>query len=213
MLKVLIADDHLIFAQGLAALLSGIDGIEVVAVVKNGQEALNKLSTTEADIVISDLQMPVMSGVALMLQLRQHFPAVRVLALSMTEDVSLIREVFQAGAAGFAFKSIDKIELQNALRAIANGENYFTNDVLRQLVAQPKSNQKDELQGDFSVLSEREIAVLKLIAAECNSNEIAERLFVSVNTVETHRKHLFKKLGVKNALGLIKFAFRNGLAC
>jgi DNA-binding NarL/FixJ family response regulator len=213
MLKILIADDHLIFAQGLAALLSGVEGIEVVAVVNNGQEVLDKLNTTEADIVISDLQMPVMGGVALMWQLRQHFPAIKVLALSMTEDIGLIREVIRAGVAGFAFKSIDKNELQNALKAIANGDNYFTAEVLRQLIEQPKANQHTDTHNDFSVLSEREIDVLKLIAAECNTNEIAERLFVSVNTIETHRKHLFKKLGVKNALGLIKFAFRNGLAC
>jgi DNA-binding NarL/FixJ family response regulator len=210
--KILIADDHLIFAQGLASLLCG-EGMEVAAVVNNGQEVLNWLSKNEVDIVISDLQMPLMGGVALTLKLREQFPTVKVLMLSMTEDLALIREAIQAGILGFAFKSIDKDELLKAIRLVSTGEHYFSTELLRQLTQQPVVSQKHELSDEFSALSEREIDVLKLVAAEHSTNEIADLLFVSVNTVETHRKNLFKKLNIKNSLGLMKFALRNGLVC
>lgn len=209
--KILIADDHLIFAQGLASLLGG-EGFEIVGVVGNGEEVLAKLATTEADIVISDLQMPKMGGVALTLQIRKQFPDVKVLILSMIEDIDLIREAIQAGISGFAFKSTDKAELVKAIHFISSGENYFCAELLRQLIQRPVIRNQDEVQADFSTLSEREMDVLKLVVAEHSTNEIANLLFVSVNTVETHRKNLFRKLGVKNSLGLMKFALRNGLA-
>ena len=211
-MRILIADDHLIFAQSLASLLATIEGLEVVGVVGNGKLALQKLAHENVDVMLSDLQMPEMSGVELTLQIRQRFSAVKVMILSMVEDAALIREAIQAGAAGFGSKNMDKAELERALRMIANGETYLSSNILRELTRKSTLSFTDETKPEMTALSEREISVLRLIAQELSTQEIADQLFVSVNTVETHRKHLFQKLGVKNVIGLIKFALRHGLA-
>ena len=186
--------------------------MEIVGIVENGKLALKYLEKDQVDIVLSDLQMPEMGGTELVLQIRNRFPAVKVMILSMVSEASLIREAIQAGAAGFGSKNMDKDELERALRMIHNGETYISSNILRELTRVPAATRYDETESEMRVLSEREIEVLSLIAQELNTNEIAEKLFVSVNTVETHRKNLFKKLGVKNAIGLIKFALRHGLA-
>jgi DNA-binding NarL/FixJ family response regulator len=211
-MRILIADDHRIFAQSLEALLSANPDLEIVGIVSNGKLALQYLENRIVDVVVSDLQMPEMNGIELILHIRRRFPTIKVMILSMVEDAALIREAIQAGAAGFGSKNMDKDELERALQVVANGETYLSTSILRELTRTPAISRSDEAASEISALSEREIAVLSLIAQELNTNEIAERLFVSVNTVETHRKNLFKKLGVKNAIGLIKFALRNGLA-
>ena len=211
-MRILIADDHLIFAQSLKALLLSNADMEIVGIVENGKLALQYLEKDQVDIVLSDLQMPEMGGTELVLQIRNRFPAVKVMILSMVSEASLIREAIQAGAAGFGSKNMDKEELERALRMIHNGETYISSNILRELTRVPTATRYDETESEMKALSEREIEVLSLIAQELNTNEIAEKLFVSVNTVETHRKNLFKKLGVKNAIGLIKFALRHGLA-
>ena len=210
-MRILIADDHLIFAQSLASLLMTVEGLEVVGVVANGQMALQKLATENVDVMLSDLQMPEMSGIELTFKIRHRFPTVKVMILSMVEEASLIREAIRAGAAGFGSKNMDKNELERALKMIADGETYLSSDILHELT-RTTSVTSDEMRPEMTVLSEREIEILRLIAKEMNSQQIAEHLFVSVNTVESHRKHLFQKLGVKNAIGLIKFALRHGLA-
>ena len=211
-MRILIADDHLIFAQSLKALLLSNADMEIAGIVENGKLALKYLEKDQVDIVLSDLQMPEMDGIELVLQIRNRFPSVKVMILSMVSEASLIREVIQVGAVGFGSKNMDKDELERALRMIHNGETYISSNILRELTRVPNASRHDETESEMKALSEREIEVLSLIAQELNTNEIAEKLFVSVNTVETHRKSLFKKLGVKNAIGLIKFALRHGLA-
>jgi DNA-binding NarL/FixJ family response regulator len=210
-MRILIVDDHRIFAQSLAVLLSQMGFLEVVEVVESGRAALDRLSQHSIDLVLSDLQMPQMTGIELTLHIRRRFPNTKVMMLSMVEDVNLIREALRAGVTGFGSKNIDKSELEKALKMIAKGEVYLSANIVHELSRVPAVNQT-EVVPDLAQISEREIEVLKLIAQELSTNQIAERLFVSVNTVETHRKNLFRKLGVKNALGLIKFALRHGLS-
>ena len=211
-MRILIADDHLIFAQSLKALLLGNSDMEIVGIVENGKLVLQYLEKDQVDIVLSDLQMPEMGGIELILQIRNRFPPVKIMILSMVSEASLIRGAIQAGAAGFGSKNMDKEELERALRMIHNGETYISSNVLRELTRILTVSRYDDAEAEMQALSEREIEVLSLIAQELNTNEIAEKLFVSVNTVETHRKNLFKKLGAKNSIGLIKFALRHGLA-
>lgn len=206
---LLIADDHQIFADSLSLLLSGLDGVEVVGQVNNGNQVLAFLEQFPVDLVLSDLHMPSMNGIEMILHIRRRFPTVRVLVLTMAEDSTHIREALQAGAAGYVLKSAGKAELQKALLTVAAGQHYISDTVLQQLYRQPEPTEKtDEV---LTALTSREIDVIKLIAEEHSSNQIAEKLFISLNTVETHRKNLFKKLNVKNSLGLIKFALKHGL--
>lgn len=209
-MRILIVDDHLLFGQSLAALLTESENVEVVATVGNGRAALLKLTSNEVDVVITDLQMPEIGGVELALQIRQHYPHIKVMILSMIDEAELIREALRAGVLGFGSKTIDKWELSKALTMIEKEEVYLSPTIIQELSRVPATHHTEVISSTL-VLSEREIEVLKLIAQEMNTNEIAEKLFVSVNTIETHRKNLLKKLGVKNSIGLIKFAIRHGL--
>lgn len=209
-MRILIVDDHLIFGQSLAALLTVSENVDVVATVGSGRAALQKLASNEVDVVISDLQMPEIGGVELALQIREHHPQVKIMILSMIDEAHLIREALRAGVLGFGSKTIDKWELSKALAMIEKGEVYLSSSVIQELSRTPATHHTEVISNTL-VLSEREIEVLKLVAQEMNTNEIAEKLFVSVNTIETHRKNLLKKLGVKNSIGLIKFAIRHGL--
>ena len=209
MQKLLLADDHKIFSDSLSLLLSGFEGVEVVGQVSDGKQVLTFLEKFPVDVVLSDLHMPSMNGVEMILHIRQRFPTVRVLILTMAEDGTHIREALQAGAAGYILKSAGKEEVEKALTTIASGQNYISDRVLQELYRQPEPIA--ETADLVSALTGREIDVIKLIAQEHSSNQIAEKLFISLNTVETHRKNLFKKLSVKNSLGLIKFALKHGL--
>ena len=208
-IQLLLADDHEIFSDSLSLLLSGLDGVEVVGKVSNGKQALSFLETYPVDVVLSDLHMPYMNGVEMLLQIRQRFPHVRVLMLTMAEDGTHIREALQAGAAGYVLKSVGKDELEKALFTVAAGQHYISDRVVQELYRQ--TEQPDVAVDLLPALTGREIDVIKLIAQEHSSNQIAEKLFISLNTVETHRKNLFRKLNVKNSLGLIKFALKHGL--
>ena len=208
-IQLLLADDHKIFSDSLNLLLSGLDGVEVVGKVSDGKQALSFLETYPVDVVLSDLHMPYMNGVEMLLQIRQRFPHVRVLMLTMAEDGVHIREALRAGAAGYVLKSVGKDELEKALFTVAAGQHYFSDRVMQELYRH--TEQPDEATDLLTALTGREIDVIKLIAQEHSSNQIAEMLFISLNTVETHRKNLFRKLNVKNSLGLIKFALKHGL--
>lgn len=209
-MRILIADDHRIFAQSLASFLGNEPDIEVVGTAENGLKALQKLEIEEVDILLTDMQMPDMDGIALTLKVQESFPTVKVLMLSMMEDPALIRSAIQVGIDGYLLKTIDNYELLKALKIIQNGGQYFQPIVMQKLANTPTKAHIDDT--DYlKVLTEREIEILKLIAQEYSSPAIAEKLFISLNTVEAHRKNLFKKLNVKNSIGLIKFALRFGL--
>ncbi len=208
--QLLLADDHKLFSDSLSLLLSGFNDVEVVGQVSNGKQALAFLEKYPVDLVLSDLHMPYMNGVEMILHIRSRFPTVRVLVLTMAEDGPHIREALQAGAVGYILKSAGRDELEKALSAIAAGQPYISDSVLQELYRQP--NPTDEAPDVLTSLTGREIDVIKLITQEYSSNQIAEKLFISLNTVETHRKNLFRKLNVKNSLGLIKFALKHGLA-
>jgi DNA-binding NarL/FixJ family response regulator len=209
-MRLLIADDHRIFAQSLASFLGNEPDIEVVGTAENGLKAIRKLELEEIDLLLTDMQMPDMDGIALTLRVHENFPTVKVLMLSMIEDPALIRSAIQVGIDGYLLKTVDNSELLKALNIIQYGGQYFQPTVMQKLANAPTPAITDDT--DYlKVLTEREIEVLKLIAQECSSPDIAEKLFISLNTVEAHRKNLFKKLNVKNSIGLIKFALRFGL--
>jgi DNA-binding NarL/FixJ family response regulator len=164
------------------------------------------LIENQADLVISDLQMPEMNGLELTSILHEQYPQIRVLILTIDDEPYKIRQAVAAGASGYLLKDTDKAELEEAIQRLYRGLPYYSEKVLK-LITSEKSN--NGLAGnELAQLSNREIDVLKLIAQEYSTNEIAEKLFVSVNTIESHRKSLIKKLDAKNVVGLIKFAMR-----
>lgn len=210
-IRILLADDHQMFLESMSLLLNTIEDFELVAVATNGQEVMRLLDLYEIDVLICDLQMPLMGGIEVILQVRQKYASVKVLILSMSDNTTQIREVIQAGATGYLLKTANKKELESALRLLANGQSYFCAAVMLNLTKSQPQPENLEINSKPTPLSDRELEILKLIVSEKSSMQIADKLFISFNTVETHRKHLYKKLGINTSLGLMKYALKHGL--
>ena len=208
-IKILLADDHQMFLESMGLLLNTFEDFELLAIATNGQEVMRLLELYEINVLICDLQMPLMGGVEVILQVRQKYPSIKILILTMSDDSVHIREVIQAGAAGYLLKTANKNELESAIRMLANGQPYFSTAIMVNLSKPDTIN--TEVNPKPAALSDRELEILKLIVSEKSSTQIAEKLFISFNTVETHRKHLYKKLGVNTSLGLLKYALKHGL--
>ncbi|HXB39976.1 MAG TPA: response regulator transcription factor [Bacteroidia bacterium] len=205
MIKIIIADDHSIIRDGLKAMLEKNDFCKIVGEAANGEELLRLLKGTPCDVVCTDISMPVMDGVEATKQIIKNFPKTKVMCLSMHEEAGFIKKMMEAGAVGYVFKDSTKDELKEAIQAVHGGKKYF-NQKLFDILLNMESTGKE-----VSVLSSREKEILKLIAEEYTNPEIAEKLFLSVRTVDTHRQNLIQKLDVKNTAGLVKYAIKSGL--
>ena len=212
-IKILLADDHQMFLDGLCALLSQITYVEIVAAVNNGAQLLEKLKTIKGDLVIADLHMPVIDGLEATKMIRELYPSVKVLGLTMDNELETIQAMLEAGASGYILKNTGKAELELAILQVMKGENYLSQSISAQL-AQSLFRKKMAVAEEISeldMLTEREIEILKMVALENSNVEIAEKLYISPKTVETHRKNLMKKIGVRNSLGIYKFALKHKL--
>jgi len=212
-IRVLLTDDHEIILDSLSLLLSRIEGIDVVGTLNDSRDVVSFLDVNDVDILLTDMDMPLLDGIQLTLRVRQQFPQVKVLMLTVSEDADSIREAFRAGISGYVMKKAGKSELERALKTVARGEKYFSESVMSQLVALPMTSVRptDEAPAPLSPLTDREIEIIRLIAQELSTNTIADKLFISPGTVETHRHNILRKLGVKNSIGIIKYALKNGL--
>jgi len=214
-IKVLIADDHRMVVDGLVALLGEAPEIEIVGTASNGADAVALADGhPEAGVMIMDLSMPVMDGIQATRQLSRSRPDLRILALTQNADKGSIARALKAGVSGYLLKNAQKEEFLAAVRTVAEGGTYFNDQMKEALIASMTGSVSTpgESANPASTLTEREREILRLIALEHTTNEIAERLFISPYTVETHRKNLIQKLGVRNSAGLVKAAIRLGLA-
>lgn len=212
MIRVLIADDHVIVAESLSILIDTMDGIEVVGTAHNGWQVLTFLETNEADIVLADLHMPLMNGIETTIRVREKHPKVRVMLLTMSEEPAVIKEALVAGVDGYIMKRTERKELELAIKSVANGQRYFSETVVMRLAQLPSQNTpsgRDEI-SEYIPLTPREIEVMQLVIQDLSNAEIAEKIFIGVTTVETHRRNLMKKVGVNSALGLMRWAMKNG---
>ncbi len=210
-INVLIADDHQIFRDGIKALLSEAKNISLVAEAADGNEALKQLKKNHVDVVLMDISMPECDGFEATKQIKAKFPDVKVLALTMYEDDHHVVDMLDAGASGYVMKNIGRVELVNAIQSVANGESYLSKEASDKLVAHIiRSRKESSKKEDEAPLTERETEVLKLIANELGPREIAEKLFISQRTVDTHRRNLMEKLRLKNTAGIVKYAISKG---
>lgn len=207
-IQILLADDHPVILNGLVTMLREVEGFEVVARAGNGEEVLRQLEQVRVDIVVLDIQMPGMNGLETAAQIRQRFPAVRVLALTMHTEVAFVERLLHLGVAGYVLKNTQMDNLVQALREVYAGQTYFSPEVLQILADKAAKGDQQDLR---DLLTRRELEVLKLIAREYQNPAIAEALFLSPETVKTHRKNLLRKLNVSNTAGLVKFALQHGL--
>jgi DNA-binding NarL/FixJ family response regulator len=205
MIKILIADDHQLFRQGIASLLSGEKDLSIVGEAQNGFDIINQLTIDQPDVILMDIEMKGMDGLEATKKIKTQFPHIIILALTMHNRSGYIKQMIKAGASGFILKDAGKKELMKAIKTVCEGNNYYSQDVMT-TVMENLSHQKDE----GMPLSERELEIVRLIANEHTTTEIADMLHLSKLTVETHRKNILLKLGLRNVAGLIKYAFQKG---
>lgn len=211
-IKILIADDHKIFREGLAELLGKEKHLKVVAGVGSGAEVHQVMQDQEVDLILMDIDMGETNGIEITAEIKKIYPEVKVLTLSMHGEKNYILKMLEAGANGYILKNAGKEEMVNAIQTAAEGNTYFSSQVSAKLLehlSNPGGASKKKQED--TPLTDREIEVLILISEEYSNPEIAEKLFISVRTVDTHRRNLLDKLGVKNTAGLVKYAIQKGL--
>ncbi len=213
MIRVLIADDHMMFVDGIESILATEEDIDVVDKCYDGLSIFKKLDEYDIDVLLLDINLPEMSGLEVCKRLTATHPTVHILALTMHNTESFVTEILKNGAMGYILKNTGKAELVNAIKLVSKGQSYFsaevTETIMKGLVSQ-KSDIPDPDQGP-PIVSRREREVLALIVQEYTTPEIAEELHISLKTVESHRRSLLTKLSVRNSAGLVRAAFENDL--
>ncbi|SHH89839.1 response regulator transcription factor [Flavobacterium defluvii] len=208
-INLLIADDHKMFLQGIMLLLEQEPNITIVDKAINGNEALEIVKKGVVDFIILDVSMPEMDGIELSKILKKEYPNVKILIVSTHSNVMIISRLIRIGVNGYLLKNAEKEELLKAINTIASGENYFAEELEEKHLS--NSSKIEKQVSNLTELSSREKEILVLIAHEYNTAEIAEKTFISLNTVNTHRRNLLSKLNAKNTAGLVKYAVENGL--
>ena len=210
-IKILLADDHKIFREGIRSILEKEKDLDVVEEAANGEELLEKLTKTKVDVIILDLDMGKPNGIEITEIINQKYPEVKILILSMIGLHDFVIQALEMGATGYILKNTGKDEVITAIRSVAKGDSYFSKEVSSRLVEELNKPKTLKKRSEGIPLTSREIEVLQLIAQEFSNPEIAERLFISIRTVDTHRRNLLEKLGLKNTAGLVKYAIMKGL--
>lgn len=203
--KVVIVDDHTLLSQAISGLVDSFENFNVLYTCKNGQELIDQLvfKNKPPDIVMMDVNMPIMDGIEATAYLTTHFPSIKVLALSVEEDEHTILKMLRAGAKGYLLKDTEKSALLHALEELISQGFHHTNTVSKILI---KSLDEDSA----LALKEREIEFIKHACTEMTYNEIAEKMFLSPKTVQGYRDSVFSKLNLKNRTGLVIYAIKNG---
>jgi len=205
MKSIVIVDDHTLLSQAISGLVNSFEDFEVLYTCKNGQELIDKLVFKEniPDIILMDVQMPIMDGIEATLHLKDHFPGIKVIALSVEAEERTILRMLRAGAKGYLLKDTEKSVLENALKELDEQGFYHTNTVAQLLVK--------SLEEDHSLaLKEREVEFIKHACTEMTYNEIADKMFLSPKTIQGYRDSVFSKLNLKNRTGLVIYAIKNG---
>ena len=203
-----LVDDHQIVIDGLMSLLKGHDKFRFAFATTDPAEVIKKMEKHPVDILLTDIMMPQLPGNMLAKEVKKKFPTVKILALSMSGSGDLVNEMIRdADISGYVLKNIGKQELIKALEKIAAGGIYFSEEVIKEL--QHSSQRKKE--NEEAHLTDREIEILRRIEKEYNNKQIAEALFISERTVETHRKNIFRKTNTNSVIGLVKYAYEHKL--
>jgi two-component system response regulator NreC len=206
--RVLLVDDHAVVRAGLALLLNAEDDLETVAEAGTAKDAIFEARSSKPDVILLDVVMPGQSGLEVLPQLLHELPDVKVVMLSMEDDPRYVREAFEAGASGYVLKEAADIELVAAIREVAGGGRYVNPELGARLVSAATEEQR---RAEDDPLSDREREVLRLLALGHTNQEIAEKLYISVRTAETHRAHIMQKLHLASRADLVRYALAEGL--
>lgn len=211
MIRIVLVEDHRLFREGVKKLLSGIDDFRIVAEYSTGKEYTENLFDIETDIVLMDIEMPEMGGLEATQLSKFKRPGVNIIALSMYSDQKYYYEMIRAGVSGFVLKEASPEELEKAIRDVHNGMGFFSPELLHQAIIQGSNQEKKNTITEKLKISARELEILELICKGLNNSTIAEKLFLSPRTVESHKARLLRKTGTNNSAELIIFAIKNDL--
>lgn len=204
-IKLFLVDDHHIVLDGLKSMFDQDARFEILGTASNAEDAITLMNERKPDILLTDYSLPGANGLELCVKSKTKFPTMKRVILSMHDEGTLVKQILKEGVDGYLLKSIQQTELKSALLQIAKGMAYVSPEITKLMLADMSNEQPEEL------LTEREREILSLIAKENSNKQIAEKLFISERTVETHRKNIFRKTNTTSIVGLIKYAFANNL--
>ncbi len=207
--KIILVDDHQMLIDGLSAILANNDEFEIIKTFTNGNKLLQEIDTLNPDIVLTDISMPEIDGYELTKKIKEYNDNIHVIALSMSGSIANINKMLDVGISGYVLKNVGNTELTEAIHKVIQGKMHFSDEVMEEMVK--NKHAKQEKQREQTKFTERELEILKLIIEEFNNAEIADKLFISERTVETHRKNMIRKFNTKTIVGLIKYAMDNKL--
>jgi len=211
MIKVLLVDDHRLIRDGIKFYLEKEDqGISIAGEAGDGKQALIFLEKNPGavDIMLTDISMPEMNGVELANEVNKRFPNVKIIAITMIKDSQYVKQMLQAGASGYLLKNAREKEIVEAVKTVSNGETYYAQEATKAIMDFMSKKKQDP---EVVAISKREKEVLRLIIDELSNQEIADKLFISIRTVEAHKRNLMEKTGSKTLAGLVKYAINNFL--
>jgi len=207
--SLILVDDQSIFLDGIESLLERMPEVDILGKANNGRAALDLVAAHKPDVVLMDINMPGMDGIEASKRMRKASPETKVIVLSMYGHREFVLELLDSGVGGYLLKTTGKDELMAAIRTVADGKQYIAQE-LRELAARPDRNVDRDGETKYGPLTKREVQIVKLILKEHTTQEIAANLFLSVPTVETHRRNIFHKLDCRNIAGLVKYAMERG---
>ena len=208
-IRLAIIDDHAVVIDGLKAMLQGFEQVDVVYTTQSGHELLRYFETDPPDLLLMDVQMPEINGMDLCRQVVKLHPTVKVIAFSSFDDSNYVKQLFRTGARGYLLKNSDKFTILKAVETVMQGGEYMDETIKEILLKESLTGHRRSI---FEVpLTKREKEILQLVAEGMSNQQIADKLFISLRTVETHRLNLNQKLDVKNTAGLVKEAIKRGL--
>jgi DNA-binding NarL/FixJ family response regulator len=211
MIKIAIVDDHNIFVDGVKSILEDVDGIHCIFTASNSEDLYKAIEIEVPDIILMDIGLGKESGIDITTEITLKYPNIKVLALSMHQEENYIIKMLEAGAKGYLLKDAGAEEMINAIRSIFKGNTHYSNHVGNTLLNYVTHNRKKESKTDEIKLTKREVEILRFICKEYSNPEIASELYISIRTVDTHRRNLLEKLNAKNTVGLVKYAIKNNL--
>ena len=211
--RVLLAEDHTIVRKGLRSLLDKETGIKVVGEAEDGREAIVKAEELHPDVVVMDIAMPGLNGLEATRQIKKRFPDMKILILTMHTNEEYVLQTLNAGASGYLVKKAAPAELISAINAVHKGDSFLSPSISRTVIDEYIRRSKEISEGEegFEQLTVREREVLQLIAEGRKTREIAELLYISIKTVETHRAHIMNKLDIHSTAELTRYAIRKGI--
>ncbi|NNF33600.1 MAG: response regulator transcription factor [Saprospiraceae bacterium] len=211
MIGILLCDDHPLVIEGLKLIIQSHDQMEIIGSVHNGQEAIDFLSEHEVDILLMDINMPVLNGIEACKIIQKEHQEVKVIMLSMLDDLHITKKLIEYGAKAYILKNASKDEIIQSILGVAEGRVLFDQEMLLKIIDLKNSKNRKIEKSLFPKLSRREKEILSLIVQEHTTGEIAEKLFISFGTVETHRRNMLNKLGLRNTAGLVRMAMEYNL--